>query len=205
MIAGEAGTLREDGGRRSLAVMALQDGTYRIGPDSGRLVVHTGRTGLGAKAGHDLTIEARAWTGSVVVNTGDPARSSVTLEIEAGSLRVVEGTGGVKPLTDSDRAEIERTMREKILHPDRHPAITFRSTALAGSADSFTVDGELTIVGTSRPVQARGSVSTEGKVRGRATVVQSRWGIKPYSAFFGTLKLADEVVIDIEAALTPAG
>jgi polyisoprenoid-binding protein YceI len=185
--------------------MALQDGTYRIGPDSGRLVVHTGRTGLGAKAGHDLTIEAGAWTGSVVVDTKDPARSSVTLDIEAGSLRVVEGTGGVKPLTDSDRADIEATMREKILSTDRHPAITFRSTVVAGSPDSFTVDGELTVLGTSRPVQARGNVSAEGRVRGRAAVVQSRWGIKPYSAFFGALKLADEVVIDLEVSLTPAG
>lgn len=184
--------------------MALPDGTYRIGPDSGRLAVHTGRTGLGAKAGHDLTIEAGAWTGTVVVGTGDPAHSSVTLEIETGSLRVVEGTGGVKPLSDADRADIERTMREKILLAHRHPAITFRSTAVAGSPDSFTVDGDLTVMGTVRPVEARGSVTDDGAVRGRATVVQSRWGIKPYSAFFGALKLADEVVIDLEATLTPA-
>jgi hypothetical protein len=38
--------------------MAVPDGVYRIGPESGRLLVRTARTGLGAKAGHDLTIEA---------------------------------------------------------------------------------------------------------------------------------------------------
>jgi hypothetical protein len=35
--------------------------------------------------------------------------------------------------------------------------------------------------------------------------VQSRWGIKPYSAFFGALKLRDAVDIEVEATLVPIG
>ena len=45
----------------------------------------------------------------------------------------------------------------------------------------------------------------DGRVVGGASVVQSRWGIRPYSAFFGALKLSDEVNVDVDVALTPNG
>jgi hypothetical protein len=45
----------------------------------------------------------------------------------------------------------------------------------------------------------------DGRVVGGATVVQSQWGIRPYSAFFGALRLSDEVKVDVDVALTPNG
>jgi polyisoprenoid-binding protein YceI len=184
--------------------MAMGDGTYRVGPQSGRLLVRTSRTGLGARAGHDLTIEATGWDGSVSVNTADPAQSPVRVEVDVNSLEVSEGIGGVKPLTDSDRADIKRIIRENILYTAQYPTITFRSTRVGGSPELFALDGDLTIMGVTRPVTVRGSVSDDGRVRGKATVVQTQWGIKPYSAFFGAMKVADEVTIELDALLTPA-
>jgi polyisoprenoid-binding protein YceI len=178
-------------------------GAYRLGPESGRLLVHTTRTGLGAKAGHDLTIEVTRWHGRATVDVATPANSSVTVEVEVDSFDVREGTGGVKPLTDSDRAEIHKTLKE-ILHTAQHPTITFRSRRVDGSAGSFTLNAELTIMGVTQPVMVQGRV-TDGRVVGGTTVVQSRWGIRPYSAFFGALKLSDEVKLDFDLALTPHG
>jgi polyisoprenoid-binding protein YceI len=178
-------------------------GAYRLGPESGRLLVHTTRTGLGAKAGHDLTIEVTHWHGHATVDPADPANSSVTVEVDAASFEVREATGGVKPLTEADRAEINKTLKE-ILHTAQHPTIAFQSTRVDGSAGSFTVDGELTIMGVTRPVTVQGRV-TDGRVVGEATVVQSRWGIRPYSALFGALKLSDEVTVAFDVALTPDG
>ena len=37
-------------------MVGMPDGSYQVGPERGRLLVKTARTGLGAKAGHDLTI-----------------------------------------------------------------------------------------------------------------------------------------------------
>src|SRR5215212_1891113 len=176
-------------------------GAYRFGPESGRLLVKTTRTGLGAKAGHDLTIEVTRWHGRAMVDAATPANSSVTVEVEVDSLEVREGTGGVKPLTDADRAEIKKNLGE-VLHTAQHPIITFRSRRVEGSAASFTCDGELTIMGVAQPVTLQGRV-TDGRVVGGATVVQSRWGIRPYSAFFGALKLSDEVKVDFDIVLTP--
>ena len=176
-------------------------GAYRFGPELGRLLVHTTRTGLGAKAGHDLAIEVTRWHGRATVDPATPANSSVTVEVDADSFEVGEGTGGVKPLSDADRAQIHKTLKA-ILHTAQHPTITFRSRRVDGSAASFACDGELTIMGATHPVALQGRVS-DSRVIGGTTVVQSRWGIRPYSAFFGALKLSDEVKVDFDVVLTP--
>jgi polyisoprenoid-binding protein YceI len=179
--------------------MALTGGSHELGPASGRLLLRTGRSGLGRRAGHDLTIEATRWSAHTSVDPGDPANSTVTAEIEVASLEVKEGTGGVLPLTDADRAEIVKNLRGKVLNTAAHPTITFRSTSVEGTPESFTVEGDLTIMGVTRPVTVRGQVSGD-RLTGGATVVQSRWGIKPYSTMFGQLRVADPVEIEFDLA-----
>jgi polyisoprenoid-binding protein YceI len=179
----------------------MDEGTYRVGPQSGRLLVRTRRTGLGSRAGHDLTIEATRWNATVHVNPTEPVRSTLTVEAEVDSFEVRAGTGGVKPLSDGDRRDIKRTIDQRILHVSEFPMITFRSTEVTGSPDSFAVDGELTIMGQSHPVTVRGSLNENGDVHAAATVAQTLWGIKPYSAFLGALKLADDVAIEVDLTL----
>jgi hypothetical protein len=41
----------------------------------------------------------------------------------------------------------------------------------------------------------------DGVYRGSATVAQSGFGIKPYSGFFGALKLKDEVTLEFQVTL----
>ncbi|KUL44119.1 YceI family protein [Streptomyces regalis] len=186
--------------------MTLTDGTYRLGPSTGRLLIKTGRAGLGRRAGHDLTIEATRWSGEAVVDVGDPDRSSVNVTVQTGSLEVREGTGGLKALTDADRAEIKRTLEgTALLHTAEHPTITFRSTRITGTPQSFEITGELTIKGRTHPVTVHGKGNNAGPLRGWATVTQSTWGIKPYTAFLGALRLADDIRVEFEVArLEPA-
>lgn len=177
-------------------------GAYIFGPESGRLLVKTTRTGLGAKAGHDLTIEVTRWSGEARVDPAEPVDSSVTVEVDAASFEVREGAGGVKPLTGSDRAEIKKNLQQKVLHTDRHPSITFRSTRVEGTEASFSVEGDLTIAGVTRPVTVRSRLR-DGRVQGSATVTQTSWGIRPYSALFGALKVSDDVEVEFDVALMP--
>ncbi|HEY7487323.1 MAG TPA: YceI family protein [Streptosporangiaceae bacterium] len=178
----------------------MRAGTYSLGPPSGALLIKTSRTGLGRRAGHDLTIEVTGWEATVDADPAAPAGSAVSVSIDTDSFAVREGAGGVKPLTDGDRAEIKKTIQRQILHTAQHPTITFQSTRVAGTSESFTIDGDLTIMGVTRPVTVRGTAEGD-RVRGGATVVQSQFGIKPYSAFFGALKLADEVEIAFDLML----
>lgn len=186
--------------------MAVSTGEYRFGSDGGWLRLRTERTGLGRRAGHDLLLEATRWSGTAAIGAGDqiPA-GAVTAEIEVASLVVREGSGGIKPLTDHDREEIVHQLCSgKLLDAHRHPTATFTSTGFTGSAEGFELTGELTVAGTTETVTVSGAVGTDDRIRGTATVRQTRWGIKPYSAFLGALKLADDVAISFDTALRPA-
>src|SRR5215469_2342421 len=166
--------------------MSVGDGRHELGPGSGQLLLKTSRTGLGARAGHDLTIEVTRWRAEVTINSADVAKSSVSVDADVESFEVRKGTGGVKPLTDADRVEIKKTIRDKILQTERHPTITFRSTQVAGTLESFSIDGNLTITGRTQPITVSGRLAAD-RVLGSATVVQSRSGIRPYTAFLGAL------------------
>lgn len=175
-----------------------------LGPENGRLLIKTTRAGVAAKAGHDLTIEAQRWSGQAEVDLDDPAMSSVTVEVEVDSLTVLEGTGGVKPLGGLEKREIHRNIQRKILHTGKHPTITFMSTAVSGTPEAFQVEGQLTIVGRSEPVTLHGTLAG-GRATGTAAVVQSRWGIKPFTAFLGALKLNDEVAVEFDVSMPGVG
>lgn len=178
--------------------MALREGTHEFGPDDGRLLIRTSRSGLGRRAGHDLTIEATRWRGTAVVG-GGPGDSSVEVAVDVTGLRVREGTGGVLPLSDADREQIAANMRE-VLRAAEHPQITFRSTRVGGAPERFTVEGELTVAGRTEPLTVTAAADGD-RLTGETTVKQTRWGIKPYSAFFGALKLADEVRVSFDLTL----
>jgi polyisoprenoid-binding protein YceI len=177
--------------------VSLQAGAYRLGPDDGTLVVRTGRTGAAAKAGHDLVIEVTAWEATLQVGES-PADTSVELHADATSLHVREGSGGMQSLGDDDKANIRTTIDDDVL---KGQAIAFRSTAVTGADRGLTVEGELTLGGSTRPLAFDLALGDDGRLSAAAVVKQTEWGIKPYSTLFGALKVADEVRVEIDAAL----
>jgi hypothetical protein len=64
----------------------------------------------------------------------------------------------------------------------------------------MSVEGELTIVGTTRPLGFDIAVGDDSRLSGSIIVKQTDWGITPYSTLFGTLKVVDEVEVVIDAA-----
>jgi polyisoprenoid-binding protein YceI len=177
--------------------VSLQAGTYQLGPGDGTLSVRTGRTGAAAKAGHDLLLHVTAWEATLAIG-GDLAASSVELAADAASLRVREGRGGMQSLGDDDRASIEQTIDDDVL---KRQDIRFRSTAVTGGDGTLRVEGELTLAGTTRPLAFELHVGDDGRLRAVAVVKQSDWGMKPYSALFGALKVADDVRVELDAGL----
>ena len=178
--------------------MSLVPGEHEVGPPSSTLRLRTYRQGLAAKAGHDLVLEAAAWHGAVTV-AAEPDGPSVAVEVEVDlrSLHVVSGSGGVKPLTDGDKAEIRTTM-QKPLRTAEHPMATFRSTEVRVDGDRATLHGELSLAGQTQPVDLDVRRDGNGRVVGHTEILQSSWGIKPYSGFLGALKLRDAVDVDVD-------
>ena len=175
--------------------MAASTGNFRLGPDTGRVVIKTGRAGLAAKAGHDLTIEVTRWSAQVEVPAeGDGGQSAATVsaELDLGSLEVREGTGGAMPLTDRDRREIKKQIGG-ILGGGTASFASSRviPSGSSGSASSGgAIEGTVTLNGKTQPARLQVTDSGSGRYRGSATLTQTGFGIKPYTGFFGALKLS---------------
>jgi len=65
----------------------------------------------------------------------------------------------------------------------------------------LTVTGELRLMMNSRPLTFELDLSDDGRLTGSAVVAQTGWGMKPYTALFGALKVADDVRVEIDVAL----
>ena len=178
--------------------MSIPTGTYKLGPGNGTLSVRTGRAGAAAKAGHDLLLHVTVWQAALEVGD-DPAQIGIVLDADATSLRVREGTGGMQALADEDKASIEQTIDEEVL---KRQGIEFHSTDVQiADGGRLGVQGELTLVGATRPIAFDLRVDQDGRLSAKAVLTQSDWGMTPYSALFGALQVADEVEIALDASL----
>jgi len=184
---------RLDGAARRAyrADMAVPAGHHRIGPEQGHVLVYTFRAGVAAGVGHDLVLEATFWSADITV--GDDS-ASVEATVDLSSLVVREGRGGVKPLSDRDRREIAHNART-ILDTDHHREARFSSTSVTRTDKGGTIAGELTVRGTTKPFTLEVSEDKPDHYTGTGSLRQTEFGIKPYTAFFGALKLADRVEI----------
>jgi polyisoprenoid-binding protein YceI len=174
----------------------IKPGTYNLGPSDGAVRVKTGRQGMASKVGHDLTLEAGNWKATVTID-GDPARSEVHATIEPRSLEVTAATGGAKPVSDKDKKDIVKNITGLL----GNASITFTSTSVEVKDSSVKAAGELSIAGQSRPVTLDLATTPDGRLKGSMTVVQSQFGIKPFSAMMGALKVKDEVEVNLDVAL----
>ena len=179
--------------------MTLPPGSHRFGPANASLQVRTYREGVAAKAGHDLIIDVTSW-GATVEIADEPAGWSIELNADPRSLEVREGLRGVKPLTDKDRVEIRRNIDEKVL--GSHP-IRFRSRAVRPADDGrrLTIEGALSMAGSTRPLTADLSFEEGGAISATIPVTQSGWDIKPYRGLMGALKVRDQIEVVLAANL----
>lgn len=156
----------------------------------GTITVRTGVEGSASRAGHRLTLRFPDWAGTVQMTGGQAV--SVTVRVGLASLEVLSGTGGVTPLTPVDKQVIKRNAA-KTLDVAQFPDVTFSSTQIVDQQ----VTGDLTIHGTTRPITASIEVR-HGRATASIPVRQKDFGVKPYSLMFGQLRVADEVIVDLD-------
>ena len=177
--------------------------TYRLTPES-RLEVKTGKTGLFSFAGHEHVIRAGGFAGEILFDPAAPERSHVLISVRTDSLRV---------LTPPDTAEIRKVteaMRTEVLRVDSFPLIRFVSRQVSSRQGGFRVEGDLTMVGQTRPVTVDLLVEIHGdslRARGGFSVKQTDFGIKPYHGGpLGSIRVADRVDFTIDAiGVRPTG
>jgi polyisoprenoid-binding protein YceI len=146
--------------------------------------VFTFREGLFAAVGHDLSLAVTQFT----IDIADD--NSVAARFTANSLRVMGTVQG------SDRQTIERHAADDVLAAPRFPEIRFETTSVVHNGDRAELTGELTIRGTPRPLHF--TARDDGAVwSAEITLDQRDFGIKPFTAMLGTLRIKPEVHVRV--------
>ncbi|MGH4009225.1 MAG: YceI family protein [Pseudonocardiaceae bacterium] len=142
------------------------------------------REGLLTSVGHDVTFQVT----TLSLKVGDD--DAITADFDASSLRVI-----TEAVSAADRKKIERNA-EETLETQKYPTIGFRSTSVVRNGDRARIEGDLTLHGVTNPISAEARYDGE---RWNAKIVldQRKFGIKPFSAMLGALKVKPEVEIDI--------
>lgn len=162
---------------------------------SAECLVFTFKEGLLSAVAHDLEIRVGRFTVDVAEDGG-----SVQARFDAGSLRVLTAMrGGVESpgaLSDADKHKIERNIADDVLAASRWPEIRFASTKIEASGAGHRVEGQLTLRDRTRPIQLSTRVA-DGFEVAEIAIHQPDFGIKPFSAMMGTLKIKPEIRIRI--------
>jgi polyisoprenoid-binding protein YceI len=154
-----------------------------MGPDDVEVLVRTTSEGPLAGLGHDLTLRV----GRVAVEVSE-AGGAVRATMAADSLELLSKASA------RDKRDIEKKTRRDVLRADRHPEILFQSTEVEVREDTLRLVGDLTLCGHTRSVELRGR-RQGGRWTAEGTIRQPDFGIRPYRAFLGGLRVSPEVSI----------
>lgn len=157
--------------------------------------ISTRREGMLSAVGHDLEIGVCAFV--IEVEDG-PLR--VFARFDARSLRVLgaveRGRLRTDKLSERDRDQIDRQIAEDVLASDRFPEVEFRSTEVTPSPEGYLLRGELRLRGASRSLRLIARRVPAG-LELHATIHQPDFGIKPFRALGGTLRVHADVDVQL--------
>lgn len=168
----------------------------RFDASSAECQVFTFKEGLLSPIAHDLRIAVTRFEIEVAED-----RSSVRATFDATSLRVEtarkDGRDNPGALGAGDKRKIEGNIADDVLEVRRHREAKFESTQVRPRGeDEATIDGKLTLHGVTRPLSIVAR-KTDGKWVAEVRLHQPDYGIKPYRAAMGTLRIQDDVTVRV--------
>ena len=179
--------------------------TYAL--DGGRLevLIRYDRSTIGG--GHDHVLQSTGFSGTVVWDPDDVSACEVaitlpvqTLQVDPPGARARRGLEG--STSDKNKESIkENALSKGQLNAAAHPNITYQATKCRPAGSSVTVTGNLTIRGTTAPVETTMQVSADGSsfaAKGSFTSTHSTFGFKPYSALLGALRNDEKLTFFVD-------
>jgi polyisoprenoid-binding protein YceI len=165
---------------------------HAIDTEKSVMTVRVYKAGVFSALGHNHEIAApiaRGWA--------DTTAHRVEVYAKASALRVRDAE-----VSDQDRAGIQNTMLgPEVLDAERYPEVLFRSTeAESAGADSWSIRGDLTLHGQTRPVTVE-LREAAGHYLGTSRFKQTDFGIKPVRVAGGAVRVKDEVRIEFDIQL----
>ena len=169
----------------------------RFHQDNADVLVFTFKEGLLSAVAHDLQIRVTRFAIHI-----DEETRAIEATFDPRSLRVMtamrDGSAAHGALSDSDRSKIQENIVDDVLHPTKFSEIRFASTSVEEDEQGtgYRVRGRLTLHGQTREVAFTSRSDGEGQVA-EVTIHQPDFGIKPYSAMLGTLKIKADVIVRV--------
>jgi polyisoprenoid-binding protein YceI len=186
-----------------ISVKAAEVNNYGIDARRSRFIVHGRAEGLLSMFGHDPLIAVSGFGGNVKFVKDTLESASLLMLVKADSLTVMN------KMSEKDRTEMERAMREEVLEAARYPEIVFISTHISATRkaeDQYEarIAGNLSLHGVTREqlINAQLTVAKDSlRATGEFGLRQSDYNFKPVTAVGGALKVKDDLTLsfDIEA------
>jgi polyisoprenoid-binding protein YceI len=173
---------------------ASQAPRYVIDAQGSRFTISAYATGLLSAVGHDPVIAARDIQGEAQFAPDSPGATTLRVRIAAKSMAVQND------VSEKDRREIQQAMYDQVLEVTKYPEMVYEGAGARvdqnGGRLRVEIDGKLTLHGTTRSQRVSAQLFPVGdtiRAQGEFTIRQADFGIKPYSAVGGTLKIKDEI------------
>ena len=167
-------------------------------------ILYSAQTGLIVRQlkGHTYQVNAVAFSpdSNYIASGAADARVIIWDALTGDSLRVLGAVydGRLDPasLTQSDRDKIERNIVERVLNVARYPEIRFEGSA-EDRGQAIRLVGKLVLHGRSRPLTVH-LVQSNGRMVAEVELHQPDFGITPYSAMLGALRVQADVRVRID-------
>jgi hypothetical protein len=156
----------------------------------GEIHLFTYKEGLLSKVAHDLRLTVKRFR---VVIDG----STVSADFFPETIQVDGAINGdvldERALSAKDKEKIRSTMAGTVLRVSQHAKISFAGTVRPQNG-GFIARGALTLIGKSHDIVV--PIERDGAdLVGNVEFQPSQWGIKPYSALGGAIRLQDRLVV----------
>lgn len=156
-----------------------------------------------ARLGHPHVIGGNAIEGEIAL--AEPFRdSALKLTIQVEDLEIDRpdwlATEGFEPEVDAEAVEGTRRnmLSAELLDAQTHPEIRIESIAVSGPRWQPDIEALVTLAGETRQLTVPVALEVNGDsltATGRFVIRQSDFGITPYSAAGGAVRVSDEVLI----------
>lgn len=158
--------------------------------------VFTFKEGLLSPVAHDLRLRVTRFSIEVAASQG-----TVVASFDTNSLSVdcpmKDGVENPNALSAADKAKIAGQIREDVLNATKHPQATFRSNAVSARTDGgYDVSGELELHGVTQALTVATHL-VDGRQQLELELHQPDFGIVPFRALLGTLKIRADVTIRV--------
>jgi polyisoprenoid-binding protein YceI len=181
---------------------------YSIDPQQSKIEIQVAKDGFLKAFGHDHLVSATQYSGEVQFDSEKVEESSVVFTVETASLKVIDPGESEK-----DRNDVQATMLGKeVLDATQYPQIKFSSTSVKQAPTGvfkLEVSGTLSLHGASRPltILVQLQVGNDGTLTADAQVplLQSDFGITPYKAVGGTVRVKDKLKLTFHIVARKVG